>query len=239
MISSPSPFDMQCFMPTVSSMAATGNLVSTSRRARGREVHAHTIRFAAANSGARRRTSSTGEQQTDGVVGVLHRNAGGWLAISLNADGEPVSPALTDMRGYTSVRTKRVERNLLVGSLVGRLGVRHVYTNDASLLTSSDTARLLGDAAERLEVNGYQGSFVHGLETAKRRVLARREAAAAAAAAATAVDARHPEKRCDREQPSYESIRELDPSISRAEYRRIYGIARDGGSTSKTKRQQR
>lgn len=231
MISSPSPFDMQCFMPTVSSMAATGNLVSTSRRTRGREVHAHTIRFAAANSGARR-TASNGDPKMDGVVGVLHRNAGGWLAISLNADGEPVSPALTDMRGYTSVRTKRVERNLLVGSLVGRLGVRHVYTNDASLLTSSDTARVLGDAAERLEVNGYQGSFVHGLETAKRRVLARR-----AEAAAAAVDERQAEERCGREPPTYEAIRELDPNISRAEYRRIYGIARDGCSTSKTKRQ--
>lgn len=203
-------------LASVSSIAASGATIPTGRQARAREVYARNIRFANGSSHATPR-----KQQVSGGVerfGVLHRNANGWLVVALNDDGEPIAPALTDMRGYTPVRTRRVERTALVPALLQRWNVRRVFCNDGSLLTPTATTSCLRDD-EQFTVTGYQGTFVDGLTAARTAYQAARHSACQQTA--TSTDENGHAKR-NSTTPSYETIRQLDPTITRADYRRIY-----------------
>lgn len=192
---------------SVTALTANGVPVPTSRLQRGREVHAQNIRFA-----KRVNSKSVHDQKPNEVRGVLHKNANGWLAVALNDHGEPVAPALTNMRGYTPVRTKRMDIDALLQSFLKRLKVTRIFCNDASLLTPRVLSSNIRNG-EQIIVTGYEGTFVQALEMAKNDMLQSCNSLPIVGV---------PNERSAKETPSYEYVRDLDPSITRAEYARIY-----------------
>lgn len=205
---------------SVTALVANGVPVPTSRCQRAREVHAQNIRFA-----KKVNVKSRNEMKTSEIRGVLHKNANGWLAVALNENGEPVAPALTNMRGFTPVRTKRMELDALLLAFLKRLRVTRIFCNDASLL-SPDSVSPYVRSEEKIHVTGYEGTFLHGLELAKKDAL---HAAYNGAQ----------EGPCETEErssatPSYEDVRDLDPSITRVEYARIYCSSRNDDGNSNT-----